>query len=198
MKEIKSLVSIMVLLLVSIVYAGTNQNFQKAGEELLKKSNNLLIAKEKEINSYIKRMTKDGYVSFLELAKLSRMIKKFTKTKKKLDKRLKIFGLKTNIELNPHYKKIIKIYSKGTKDNDQEDIRKFFVSISGKDIKVEDGGYFFLMLFLIIELIILAGLIVGVFPFVDKIWSGSLFIAGLYLGYLGVILFIISFLIYSF
>lgn len=188
-------------LLIFIVFAGQAQttmmdNFKKAGEELLAKSNKELLKEKKKIDNYVKEMPKDSYISAKELRKLSKMINKFAEKKGELNEKLRIFSLSTSIEIDPRYTKIINVYRSYFKDH-EEYIRKFFIGVSGHNVNVEDVRKDFV--FGVVMLIIFFFVCIFMFHFFSKkanifetiLWSFLIYVSSflfLSVGFLSIVL----------
>jgi len=85
-------------------------NFQKAAKKELAKRERVLLEKRAGIERFLDKMTDDGVVSGKEMKTLKKMVEEFEKTKKKFDKELMFYRLKTTTEVPVDVQKILRIY----------------------------------------------------------------------------------------
>jgi len=118
------------------------KNFQKAGEEELIKKENDLLQQKTEIEEFFYAMADDAIISNEEMKTLRTMVKEFDEIQKKFNEQLSFYKLRVAIEFSLPVYEILSVYfnqkdSFDYGDNQNQDIRYFFVKLTGKDISVE-------------------------------------------------------------
>lgn len=186
-RMIGGLTLFLMILAVGVLAKTPEENFQIAGQNLLYEKESELYKLLEEIDKYLNDISADSHISAFELTRLSKKIENFEKIKEKTDKELKLYNLKTKTLFNPEYKKIIQEYRDSNyQDNDQEDIRAFFVKRTGRNIIIGSGpgsGYLsfsallatiFFWLFLIAAFIVdnsFFGILFGIFYLLSIVQS---------------------------
>lgn len=186
-RMIGGLTLFLMILAVGVLAKTPEENFQIAGQNLLYEKESELYKLLEEIDKYLNDISADSHISAFELTRLSKKIENFEKIKEKADKELKLYNLKTKTLFNPEYKKIIQEYRDSNyQDNDQEDIRAFFVKRTGRNIIIGSGpgsGYLsfsallatiFFWLFLIAAFIVdnsFFGILFGIFYLLSIVQS---------------------------
>jgi len=118
-------------------------NFQKVAKKELLKRETVLLQKRAGIERFLNKTTEDRIVSGKEMKIFKKMVEEFEKTKKKFDKELMFYRLRTTIEIPTEVQRILKIYFvKGKvnfRDNDAQEVRRYFVKKTGKNVVVKNS-----------------------------------------------------------
>ncbi len=127
------------------------ENFQKAGMVLKGQAEKDLNNLAMKAMDHFYKMPKDGYFAKPNMWSLEHLVKSFEKSKIDYDKALKLYGLQTEMVLDPIYRKVVDIYflrdemdGRSPKDffygdSKNETIRRIFAERFGVDVKVWRG-----------------------------------------------------------
>lgn len=150
-KALIFLIGFVLLGTLGMVYAQTpEENLEKAGKAELVHREGILILEKAHIEKSFFSMADDAVVSGeKEMKGLRKMVEYFDKTKSRFDKELEFYKVSTSVEILPVIREHLKIYfvwneeedkSAGTpyfRDNNKQEMRKFWVERTGYDVKVE-------------------------------------------------------------
>lgn len=140
-----AVLAVVVALAVTPVVAVANggDNFQKAGQKVLREKERLLMEQEAAIRWLIGEVVRDRVVTGDEMIALNKEIDYFGQLKISADKELEFYGLITTTELEEEMVRVVKGYYKITRFHRSDAlglVRLWFVNLVGEDVEVEKSG----------------------------------------------------------
>ncbi|MFH1424039.1 MAG: hypothetical protein ABIG29_03780 [Candidatus Nealsonbacteria bacterium] len=124
------------------VLADDGDNFKKAGLQAFQEREELLSEKKAEITAWIQTITDDREVTKDEMSVFNDKVRDFERARIGADEYLKLYELKTSIELDEQLSEAAKGYFKHNaliKKDDGEEAKRYFAQATGRDVVVQNG-----------------------------------------------------------